>query len=29
MLPVVDMLLFDIGNENQKFGVEVGMVCFS
>lgn len=29
MLPIVDMLLFDIGHENQQFGVEVGMVCFS
>lgn len=29
LLPVVDVLLFDIGQENQQFGVEVGMVCFS
>jgi hypothetical protein len=29
VLPIVDMMLFDIGQENQQFGVEVGMVCFS
>lgn len=29
MLPVVDVLLFDVGQENQQFGFEVGMVCFS
>lgn len=29
VLPVVDMLLFDVGMENQQFGVEVGMACFS
>lgn len=28
MLPIVDMLLFDIGKENQKFGIEIGMACF-
>lgn len=28
-LPIVDMLLFDVGQENQQFGFEVGMVCFS
>lgn len=29
LLPIVDVLLFDIGRENQQFGVEVGMVCYS
>jgi len=29
MLPLVDMLLFDIGAENQKFGIQVGQACFS
>jgi len=28
-LPVLDVLLFDVGQENQQFGVELGMVCFS
>lgn len=28
LLPVTDMLLFDIGRFNQQFGVKVGMACF-
>lgn len=29
ILPLTDMLLFDIGQENQQFAIEVGSVCFS
>lgn len=29
LLPLVDVLLFDIGGENQQFGIDVGEVCFS
>lgn len=29
VLPLVDMVLFDIGRENQQFGIDVGHVCFS
>lgn len=29
VLPVLDVLLFDVGQENQQFGVELGHVCFS
>lgn len=28
-LPITDVLLFDIGRENQQFGIELGEVCFS
>lgn len=29
MLPIKDIALQDIGEENQKFGFEIGEVCFS
>ncbi|KAH9498243.1 Collagen alpha-1(III) chain [Bulinus truncatus] len=29
ILPLMDVLLYDIGQENQKFGIQVGHVCFS
>uniref|UniRef100_A0A0L8HVP8 Fibrillar collagen NC1 domain-containing protein n=2 Tax=Octopus bimaculoides TaxID=37653 RepID=A0A0L8HVP8_OCTBM len=29
MLPVKDIALQDVGEENQKFGLEIGEVCFS
>jgi len=28
-LPITDVLLFDVGAQNQKFGIELGEVCFS
>lgn len=28
-LPFVDLAAFDIGGENQEFGLEIGPVCFS
>jgi len=28
-LPVTDILLYDVGQQNQKFGIELGEVCFS
>jgi len=28
-LPITDVLLFDVGLQNQKFGIELGEVCFS
>lgn len=29
ILPITDILLFDIGRQNQQFGIELGEVCFS
>lgn len=29
ILPITDVLLFDIGHQNQQFGIELGEVCFS
>ena len=29
ILPITDVLLFDVGRENQQFGIELGEVCFS
>lgn len=29
LLPIVDMVLLDVGQSNQQFGVELGMACFS
>lgn len=29
ILPITDILLFDIGRQNQQFGLELGEVCFS
>lgn len=29
ILPFTDIRLFDVGRENQQFGVELGAVCFS
>lgn len=29
ILPITDVLLFDIGRENQQFGIDLGEVCFS
>lgn len=29
VLPISDVMLFDVGHENQGFGIDVGMVCFS
>lgn len=29
ILPVTDMLLFDVGRQNQQFGIDLGEVCFS
>lgn len=28
-LPVMDVLLFDVGQENQQFGIDLGEVCYS
>lgn len=29
VLPIIDILMYDVGLENQQFGLEVGEVCFS
>lgn len=29
VLPIKDMLLFDVGQDNQQFGIQVGNACFS
>lgn len=29
LLPIVDMVLVDVGQQHQEFGVELGMACFS
>lgn len=29
LLPITDMLIFDVGRPDQEFGVELGNVCFS
>jgi len=28
-LPITDVLLYDVGQQNQQFGIELGEVCFS
>lgn len=28
VLPITDILVYDVGEENQSFGVDIGEVCF-
>jgi len=29
VLPLRDVLLYDVGRQNQQFGLDLGMVCYS